>query len=242
MKRKRGGLVPRRGSDPVPRPSCWRPKPSPPLDFDRQRQPLQPAPPTRYPAAPLPPLLGRESSSGRPRILPPRPASRASHPLARNPPRGGAAVGGSSEQSPLHRGGCFPGRNASPGTLGGHTAAPRAFARDWTQPGGKEERQGRAGEQCGRLATAARPGKCLCAATRRRTGRGPRPPITAQAPGGSRLGGDAPAAGVHWGELSARGRSPEIGERVRRSILGVALSPISSSEACCLLAHCRVEF
>lgn len=172
MKRKRGGLVPRRGSDPVPRPSCWRPKPSPPPDFDRQRQPLQPAPPTRYPAAPLPPLLGRESGSGRPRILPPRPASRASHPLARNPPRGGAAVGGSSEQSPLHRGGCFPGRNASPGTLGGHTAAPRAFARDWTQPGGKEERQGRAGEQCGRLATAARPGKCLCAATRRRTGAG----------------------------------------------------------------------
>lgn len=171
MKRKRGGLVPGRGSDPFLRPSCWRPKPSLPPDFDCQRQPLNPAPPTRYPAAPLPPLLGRESGSRRPRILPPRPASRASHPLARNPPGGGAAVGGSSEQRPLHWGGCFPGRDASPGTRT-DTAAPRAFARDWTQPGGKEERQGRAGEQCGRLATAARPGKCLCAATRRRTGAG----------------------------------------------------------------------
>lgn len=57
----------------------------PPPDLACQRQPLNRAPPARYPAAPLPPLLGRESGSGRRRILPPGPASSASHPLSRDP-------------------------------------------------------------------------------------------------------------------------------------------------------------
>ena len=87
--------------------------------------------PARYPPAPLPPLLGRESGSWRPRILPPGPASCASHPSARDPPEGGAAVGRSGKQCPPALGRLPPGPRRSLGNSLPDTAAPRAFARDW---------------------------------------------------------------------------------------------------------------
>lgn len=98
---------------------------------------LPPPPRPRRPAlaapsgapSPLPPLLGREPGSGRPRILPPGPASRASHPLARGPPRGGVAVGGSVGQRPPALGRRSPRLRRFPGDASADTAAPRAFAR-----------------------------------------------------------------------------------------------------------------
>lgn len=93
------------------------PRPSPPPDLASLRQPPTRAPPARYPAAPLPPLLGLESRSRRPRILPPRPASRASHPLARDPRGEGRRLEGPECRVHLRWGGCRRGRDASRGNL-----------------------------------------------------------------------------------------------------------------------------
>lgn len=132
--------------------------------------------PDRYPPAPLPPLLGREAGSWRPRILPPGPASCASHPSARDPRREGRRLDGQASSVHLRWGGCLPGRDVSSVNTLLHTLQLRArsLGTGWgrEQP---EEQQGREGEWCGRLATAARPGKRLCATTRTRTGAGPRP-------------------------------------------------------------------
>lgn len=69
--------------------------------------------PDRYPPAPLPPLLGREAGSWRPRILPPGPASCASHPSARDPRREGRRLDGQASSVHLRWGGCLPGRDVS---------------------------------------------------------------------------------------------------------------------------------
>lgn len=91
------------------------------LPHPRLRQPAPAAhsgaPSSRYPAPPLPPLLGRESGSGRPRILPSGPASCASHPLARDPWGEGRRLEGPMGRVHLRWGGCLRDRDASQGTL-----------------------------------------------------------------------------------------------------------------------------
>lgn len=98
---------------------------SQPPSFACQRQPLPEAPPARYPAAPLPSLLGREPGPGRPRILPPRPTSCASHLLARDPARGGAPVGGSGRPRHLRRDGSLRGATLLRGLSARHCSSAR---------------------------------------------------------------------------------------------------------------------
>lgn len=119
------------------------PTPAPP-DLASLLQPPTRTPPARYPGAPLPPLLGRESDSGRPRILLPRPASRASHPLARDPRGEGRRLEGSKCRVHLRWGGCRRDRDASRGNLV-QTLQNRApsLATRWAGSGEKSGRGGR---------------------------------------------------------------------------------------------------
>ncbi|KAK2086406.1 hypothetical protein P7K49_035831 [Saguinus oedipus] len=102
---------------------------SPPPSFACQSQPLSVAPPARYPAAPLPRLLGRDPGPRRPRILPPRPASCASHLLVRDPARGRAPVGGSGQPRHLRRDGCLSGATVPRGLSARHCSSARLRSR-----------------------------------------------------------------------------------------------------------------
>lgn len=110
--------------------------------------PLTGAPQPVTPAAPLPPLLRRECGPRRPLILPPGPASRASHPAARDPAggRGGGWRGGRAGGVHLRRGGCLPGRDAAPGTL---VCILALRARSLGTGPGREEREEQLGREAG---------------------------------------------------------------------------------------------
>lgn len=142
------------------------PRPSP---HPRARQPA----PAAHSGAPSPLPGGAVTSAAGAGVrlqAAPHPSARAREPClpwaSSGPQGGGAAVGGFGGQDPLALGRLPPGPRRFPRESRPDTADPRAFAlhslsREWG-----EERQGREGERCGRLATAARPGKRLCAATR----------------------------------------------------------------------------
>lgn len=100
--------------------------------------PLTGTPQPVTPAAPLPPLLRRECGPRRPLILPPGPASRASHPAARDPAVGrgggwrGGRAGGRRPPAPRR---LPPGPLRCPGNSRLDTDTPRAFAQNWPGSG-----------------------------------------------------------------------------------------------------------
>lgn len=114
--------------------------------------PLTGTPQPVTPAAPLPPLLRRECGPRRPLILPPGPASCASHPAARDPAvgRGGGWRGGRAGGVHLRRGGCLPGRDAAPGTL---VWTRTLLARSLETGPGREEPEEQLGREAGGGAT-----------------------------------------------------------------------------------------
>ena len=99
--------------------------------------PLTGAPQPVTPAAPLPPLLRRECGPRRPLILPPGPASRASHPAARDPAggRGRRLERRASGRRPPAPRRLPPGPLRCPGNSRLDTGAPLAFARNWPGSG-----------------------------------------------------------------------------------------------------------
>lgn len=231
MRRERMGRLPG-GTGPLPSSLLLGSRLSLPPDLACQRQPLFREPLARYPAAPLPPLLGWQSGSGWPRILPPWPTSGASHHLARDPRGEGRRLEGLVSSVHSRWGGCLSDHDASPGTLL-QTLQRRVPALATSRDAeGVEKRQGRAGEQCGRLATVARPGKRLCAKTRDARRRGLRPPPHSAGSGRFEAGSCLPGRLLRWRRAEGRGR--RLGERGARPIGGLRkehLVPISSSES-----------
>lgn len=135
-------------------------------------RPRQPAP-AAHSDAPSPLPCGAVTSAAGAGVrlrAAPHPSAPAREPClpsaSSGPPGGGAAVGGFEVQGPPALGRLPPGPRRFPRESRPDTADPRAFARDSLGREWGEEQQGWEGERCGRLATAARPGKRLCAATR----------------------------------------------------------------------------
>lgn len=180
--RGRGWASPREGVRPLPSSFLLggslnlQPSPSTPPDLACQFQGLTRAPQTVIPRRRYLRCWGGSPAPGGPASF--RPGPRAVPPIRQlgTPRREGRRLDGQASSVHLRCGGCLPGRDVSSVNTLLHTLQLRApsLGTGWgrEQP---EEQQGLEGEWCGRLATAARPGKRLCATTRTRTGAGPRP-------------------------------------------------------------------